>query len=454
MVSHTNELATEKTTRLLVRYAVPSVIAMLVSSLYNMVDQVFIGWGVGYLGNAATNVAYPFTTICLAISLLFGIGSSALYNLSLGSGNREKASQTVATALLALCISSIALAVISEIFAIELLNLFGATGDVLPYALEYMRVVILGFPALIISNGLAALIRADGSPRYSMFSTLVGAIVNTALDPLFIFGFNMGMFGAALATIIGQYCSLIFVLVYLGRFKCIRFSMKLMVFDWKNLRRICSLGMSNSLNQIAITVVQIIMNNLFVTYGALSEYGSEIPLAASGIVMKVNSLLVSVIVGISQGNQPIISFNYGSKSYDRVRSSYYVALKISLLISVIAFILCQLFPYQIISIFGTGDALYFEFAVRFMRVFMLFSSVNCVHVLSSNFFSAIGKPKVGVLLSLTRQVIFLIPLLFILSALSGLEGVIWATPVSDVITFILSIVLSARELEKMRNSAP
>ena len=453
MESRTNELATEKTQRLLARYAIPSVIAMLVGSLYNMVDQIFIGWGVGYLGNAATNVAYPFTTICLALSLLFGIGSSALYNLSLGAGNEGRAGKTVGTALSALTLSSIILTVVSEIFVVDLLSVFGATNEVMPYALAYMRTVILGFPALIISNGMAALIRADGSPRYSMLSTLVGALVNTVLDPLFIFGFDMGMFGAALATIIGQYCSLFLVLIYLGRFKCIRFSIKSLSFNGRNLSRICSLGMSNSLNQVAITVVQITMNNLFVTYGALSVYGSEIPLAASGIVMKVNSLLVSVIVGISQGNQPILSFNYGKGSYERVRESFYVALKVSLVISVLAFILCQVFPYRIISVFGDGDALYFEFAVRFMRLFMMFASVNCVHVLSSNFFSAIGKPKMGVLLSLIRQVIFLIPLLFILSAVYGLDGLIWATPVSDTITFVLSIALSVKKKKKMSGPA-
>ena len=413
-VQQKNPLGYEKLPKLLKGYAIPSIIAMLVSSLYNIVDQIFIGQGVGYLGNAATNVAYPLTTICLAIALLIGIGSASRFSLELGAGRKENAEIAVGNAVSMMIILGILYVIIIELFLRPLLIAFGSTDEVFPYAESYTRITAVGMPLLIVTNGMSNLARADGSPKYSMTCMLVGAIINTILDPVFIFIFDMGVAGAALATVIGQFFSFLMAANYLRHFKHITLKRHHFTPKIKECLNIASLGMSNSLNQVAITFVQIVLNNSLTYYGAMSVYGSEIPLASCGIVMKTNAILLAIIIGISQGSQPIIGFNYGAKQYDRVRGIYKLAISCNLVISLIGFLLFQFCPRQIISIFGTGDDLYFTFATKFMRIFLFMVIVNGVQLISSNFFAAIGKPLKGVFLSLTRQVIFLVPLLLIL----------------------------------------
>ncbi len=449
-----NPLGSRPLPQLLRSFAVPSILAMLVSSLYNIVDQIFIGQGVGYLGNAATNVAYPLTTICLSIALLIGVGSAARFNLSLGAGKTEAARRAVGSAVTMMLTLGILYAVLIELFIVPLLQAFGATPDVLPYALDYTRITALGMPLLIAINGMSNLARADGRPTYSMLCMLLGAVINTILDPIFIFVCRWGVAGAAWATVIGQAASFVMAIAYLKRFRNIQLTAADFGFHWAEWRRIAALGMSNSFNQLAMTVVQIVLNNSLKYYGALSIYGSEIPLAASGIIIKVNAILTSVIVGISQGSQPIISFNYGAGQYSRVRGIYRLEIQLSLMISAVGFVAFQFFPRQIVSLFGTGDQLYFEFAVRFMRCYLLMVIVNCVQLLSSNFFAAIGKPVRGVLLSLTRQVFFLVPLILILPLFFGLDGILYAAPIADFIAFVTSAAVMRRELrglKKMEN---
>ncbi len=449
-----NPLGSRPLPQLLRSFAVPSILAMLVSSLYNIVDQVFIGQGVGYLGNAATNVAYPLTTICLSIALLIGVGSAARFNLSLGAGKMEAARRAVGSAVTMMLTLGILYAVLIELFIVPLLQAFGATPDVLPYALDYTRITALGMPLLIAINGMSNLARVDGRPTYSMLCMLLGAVINTILDPIFIFVCRWGVAGAAWATVIGQAASFVMAIAYLKRFRNIQLTAADFGFHWAEWRRIAALGMSNSFNQLAMTVVQIVLNNSLKYYGALSIYGSEIPLAASGIIIKVNAILTSVIVGISQGSQPIISFNYGAGQYSRVRGIYRLEIQLSLMISAVGFVAFQFFPRQIVSLFGTGDQLYFEFAVRFMRCYLLMVIVNCVQLLSSNFFAAIGKPVRGVLLSLTRQVFFLVPLILILPLFFGLDGILYAAPIADFIAFVTSAAVMRRELrglKKMEN---
>lgn len=445
-----NPLGSRPLPQLLRSFAVPSILAMLVSSLYNIVDQIFIGQGVGYLGNAATNVAYPLTTICLSIALLIGVGSAARFNLSLGAGKTEAARRAVGSAVTMMLTLGILYAVLIELFIVPLLQAFGATPDVLPYALDYTRITALGMPLLIAINGMSNLARADGRPTYSMLCMLLGAVINTILDPIFIFVCRWGVAGAAWATVIGQAASFVMAIAYLKRFRNIQLTAADFGFHWAEWRRIAALGMSNSFNQLAMTVVQIVLNNSLKYYGALSIYGSEIPLAASGIIIKVNAILTSVIVGISQGSQPIISFNYGAGQYSRVRGIYRLEIQLSLMISAVGFVAFQFFPRQIVSLFGTGDQLYFEFAVRFMRCYLLMVIVNCVQLLSSNFFAAIGKPVRGVLLSLTRQVFFLVPLILILPLFFGLDGILYAAPIADFIAFVTSAAVMRRELRRLK----
>lgn len=445
-----NPLGYKSIPSLLKGFAVPSIIAMLVSSLYNIVDQIFIGQGVGYRGNAATNVAYPLTTICLAIALLIGIGSASRFSLYLGAGEKEKAKKVIGNGICMMIVFSIIYTILAEIFMTPLLKTFGATPDILPYAQTYSRIVAAGMPFLIITNGMSNLARADGSPKYSMTCMLIGAVINTILDPVFIFVFNLGVAGAAWATIIGQFFSFLFAVLYIRKFKNISLSAGDIRLSPDECIQTASLGMTSSLNQIAITFVQIVLNNSLTYYGALSVYGKEIPLAACGIVMKTNAILLAVIIGISQGSQPIIGFNYGAGQYDRVRKTYKLAIMANLIVSAVGFILFQFFPYQIISLFGTGEPAYFEFSVRFMRIFLFMVIINGVQLLSSNFFAAIGKPVKGLILSMTRQVLFLIPLVLILPRFFGLDGILFAGPAADSIAFIITVILIGIEMKKMK----
>ena len=446
-----NPLGYKSIPSLLRNFAIPSIIATLVSSLYNIVDQVFIGQGVGYLGNSATNVSYPLTTICLALSLLIGIGSASRFSLCLGAGEQKEAEKVVGNSICMMLLSGILYAVLIEIFLYPMLTAFGATAENISYAATYSRIIALGMPFQIVTTGMSSLIRADGSPKYSMTCMLIGAILNTILDPIFIFLFDLGIAGAAWATIIGQFFSFLAAIAYIRRFKSVRLEQKDLRLSVKESLQTASLGMSNSLNQVAITLVQIVMNNSLTYYGAMTIYGEDIPLASCGIVMKTNAILLSFFIGLSQGSQPIIGFNYGAKQYPRVRKTYQLAITCSFVISTIGFILFQFFPYQIISRFGKGDALYFEFAIHFMRTFLFMVIVNGVQLISSNFFAAIGKPVKGLLLSMTRQVFFLIPLILILPLFFGIDGVLYAGPIADGVAFLVSVLLVSLEMKKMKS---
>jgi putative MATE family efflux protein len=445
-----NPLGYEKISKLLRGFAIPSITATLVSSLYNIVDQIFIGQGVGYLGNAATNVSYPLSTICLAISLLLGIGSASRFSIYLGKQEPEKAARLVGNGVILMAGAGILYLLIGELFLTPLLRVFGATDQIMPYAQQYAGIVLLGMPFLILTNGISNLIRADGSPRYSMTCMVVGAIVNTILDPVFIFIFDWGVFGAALATILGQFLSFALAIRYLWRFRTVRLSKASFRLEPRDNLRTAYMGISSCVNQVAITLVQIVLNHSLTYYGALSVYGEEIPLAACGIVMKTNAILLSIIVGISQGVQPIIGFNYGARQYARVRQAYLLAIKWNLVVSAVGFCLFQFCPGPIISLFGDGEPLYFEFAILFMRTFLFMVLLNGVQLLSSNFFTAIGKALKGLLLSLTRQVFFLIPLIFLLPLRFGIFGVLLAGPIADFIAFVVSVALVSREFKALR----
>lgn len=448
-----NPLGYEKISKLLRSFAVPSITATLVSSLYNIVDQVFIGQGVGYLGNAATNVSYPLSTICLAISLLIGIGSASRFSICLGRGDTDQAAKIAGNGVTLMVLAGILYLVLGEVLLTPMLRIFGATTEVLPYAQSYASIILIGMPFLILTNGISNLIRADGSPKYSMICMVAGAVVNTILDPIFIFVFQWGMFGAALATILGQILSFLLAIRYLWAFRTITLEKECFRPDWRDGLHTLSMGISSSVNQIAITIVQVVLNNSLTYYGAMSVYGEDIPLAACGIVMKTNAILLSIIVGISQGVQPIIGFNYGARKYDRVKQAYLLAIRWNFVISAVGFLLFQLFPRPIISIFGSGEELYFDFAVLFMRTFLFMVIVNGVQVLSSSFFTAIGKALKGLLLSLTRQVFFLIPLILILPLWLGIFGVLLAGPIADFIAFVVSVLLVKKEFSILKEQA-
>ena len=445
-----NPLATERIDKLIAKFAIPAIISMLVSSLYNIVDQIFIGQGVGMLGNAATNIAFPISIICTATALLLGIGSASNFNLKSGAGESEEASKIVGTGLAMLVICGVIIAVVVLFFLDPLLQLFGVTPDVLPYAQDYTGITAFGIPFLILTTGGNHLIRADRSPTYSMACMLTGAIINTILDPLFIFGFHWGIKGAAWATIIGQIISGILVIVYFLRFRKLELSWSMLRPKGKYLRAIVSLGMASCINQIAMAIVQIVMNNTLRYYGAESMYGTDIPLACVGVISKVNMVFMAICIGISQGCQPIWGFNYGAGQYDRVKQTYKKAFQISLTIGIIFFLCFQLFPRQLVSIFGTGSEEYFRFAERYFRIFMLMTFINGIQPMSSGFFTSIGKAKLGIVVSLTRQIIFLLPLILIFPLFMGIDGVMYAGPIADGAAAVVAIGYSVRELKKFR----
>lgn len=441
-----NPLGSLPVRKLMLKFAIPSIVAMVISALYNIVDQLFIGQAVGTLGNAATNIAFPLTTACISLALMFGVGGASCFNLDMGRGKREKAIYYVGNAVVLLFSSGAILLIITQLFLTPLLKGFGAPSEVLPYAQSYVRITSIGFPFLILTTGGGHLIRADGSPSMAMISNLAGAVINTVLDALFVFGFNMGMQGAALATVIGQFVAAAIIVWYLCRFKTAPLSLshcrpKLSVTGF-----VAKLGTANFFNQIAMMIVQIVMNKSLTYYGSRSVYGESIPLACAGIITKVGMVFFSICIGLSQGMQPIVSFNYGAGNYKKVKQAYRLAAGIGTIISVIAFLAFQIFPRQLIGIFGSSqNEAYYTFAVRYFRIYMFFTFLNAIQPISSNFFTAIGKPGKGIFLSLTRQIIFLLPLIVIFPLFLGVDGIMYAGPIADFIAAMVSMILIYKE---------
>jgi len=447
--SKINPLGSERIEKLILKFSGPAIISMLVGSLYNIVDQIFIGQGVGILGNAATNVAFPINTICVALALLIGIGGASNFNLALGAKKEERAKKIIGNSISFMLVTSVILMGIVLIFLKPLLLFCGATDKVMPYAVSYTSITAVGIPFLIVSTAGSHLIRADRSPMKAMLFTLAGAILNTILDPLFIFTFDMGIAGGAWATVIGQVVSGVLVLWYLFHYKSVKVEKEDYKPQIQYAKMIASLGMASCFNQLAICAVQITMNKVLTYYGGLSIYGSEIPLAVVGIVSKVNIVFLSIVIGIAQGCQPIIGFNYGAKNYARVKRTYRLAASGATIISITAFLCFQLFPDAIIQLFGDGSVEYYAFGEQYLRFFMFFTFVNGLQPVTANFFTSIGKASRGVFMSLTRQVIFLIPLVIIFPMFMGIEGVLYAGPIADGAAAILAIVFVIKEMKEI-----
>lgn len=441
--------ATEPIGRLIAKFAIPCVISLLVNSLYNIVDQIFIGWGVGYLGNGATNVVFPITIIALALSLMIGDGGAAYLSLKLGEGDLKSARKGVGNAVTMVTVVSIVLMAVFLIFINPILNLFGATDTLRPFALEYGYVIGIGLPFMMIPAAINSMIRADGSPKYAMFSMILGAVINTVFDPIFIFVFHMGVRGAAIATVMGQVASFIFSIVYMPRFKSVHFDAACFRPVWKTCKSILTFGISSFITQFAITIVMALTNNLLAKYGAASIYGSEIPLTATGIVMKVNQILISILVGIAVGAQPIIGFNYGAKNFMRVKKALDIALVVSEIISIIAFLIFQFAPMSVVSLFGSEEGLYNEFAVLAFRIFLLLCPLTGFQTVIAVYLQAVGKPVKSALLSLSRQIIFFVPAALILPMFLGVTGVLWTGPVADGLAFIFSVILLVYERKQL-----
>ncbi len=445
-----NPLGWEKIPKLLTKFAVPSIIAMVVNALYNIVDQIFIGNGVGYLGNAATNVAFPFTTIALAVALLLGQGGASKQNLSLGAKDKDTAERAVGSVIFCLIAAGVVICALSLVFLHPLISLFGATPDVYPYAETYSRIIVCGLPFMIAGCGLNNIIRADGSPVYSMMSMLIGAVLNTILDPIFIFVFRWGIAGAAYATIIGQIASFIVSAAYMFRMKNLKLRPEHLRPGAKLIGNIAALGVASFFNQISLTIVQVVMNNAMTVYGAQSIYGSDIPLACAGIMIKVNMIFMAVVIGIAQGSQPIVSFNYGAKNFARVRKTYLTAALTASAVAVLAFLGFQLFPRQIISLFGEGSEEYFAFSEKCFRIYLFMTFLNGIQPVTTVFLTSIGKGIKGMFIAVTRQLLFLVPLIIIFPIFWGIDGIMYSAPVADVIAFVLALLFVFWEFGDMR----
>lgn len=453
MEKQENILGTEKIGKLLRKFAIPCIISMLVNSLYNIVDQIFIGWGVGYLGNGATNIVFPITMICLAFSLMIGDGTSAYLSLKLGEKKEKEAAKGVGNGILIGIIVSIVLCAISLIFLPQILNIFGCTDALRPYALKYGGIIAIGIPFMMIGTSLNSIIRADGSPRYAMTTMVSGAILNTILDPIFIFVFKWGVEGAAIATIFSQFITFLINAIYVRKFKSIKISKDLFKPEFKTIKKLLMLGISSFINQMSIVLVLAAENNLLVKYGSISKFGADIPITVLGIVMKISQILNSIIIGIAVGAQPIFGYNYGAKNYDRVKSTLKYVLGISTIISTIAFILFQTIPDKLIAIFGSGDDLYIEFACITFRTYLMLCICNGIQIPSGIFFQAIGKAQKSAVLSISRQVAFLIPAMIAFGAMFGLKGVLYSGPFADGLAFVLAGILLIYEVKHLNKKS-
>lgn len=446
----TNSLGTDPIGKLIKKFAIPGVISLLVNSLYNLVDQIFIGHGVGYLGNGATNIVYPISIIALAFALLVGDGAASYLSLKLGEGDKEEARKGTCNAILLLIILGLFFAIAGSLLLKPLLTLFGATEILMPYALEYGRVIVLGLPLVLIGAGLNPLIRADSSPAFAMGTMILGAVINTVLDPIFIFILHMGVKGAAIATVIGQAATLIMTVLYLFRFKSFQMKTDAFRIRLRTVKKIISLGISSFITQLAITIVMAVSNNILVLYGAQSIYGAEIPVTALGIVMKVSGILTSILVGVSTGAQPIIGFNYGAENFGRVRKTFSCTVIISLIICLAASMVFFIFPKELIRIFGTEGHLYTEFAIKSFRIFLMLCISFGLIMPTGVYLQATGQPIKATVVSLSRQLFFFIPAACILSRLLGVKGFLWAGPLADGLACFVSLAIILPEMINMK----
>ena len=447
-----NPLGTAPVGKLLLQFAIPSIISTLVAALYNMVDQIFIGQRIGYLGNAATTVAFPLTYVNGALTLLFSNGAAVNFDLCSGRGDKEEALSFAGNGLTLLTVEGLALALTVGLFTPWMVNLFGSTQEVFPYALTYMRIIAVGLPFLAITSGATLLIRSDGSPRYALWASLSGVLVNFVLDWLFLFPMDMGVAGAAWATVLGQILSAVLVAAYLFRFKTGRLERRHFRVSGLRARRIIAIGAAASFNQAAMMVMNTVRNNTMRKYGALSIYGASEALAASGVVHKVNHLFYSTIIGCGVGASPIMSFNFGAKKYRRVMETYRLILRYALIVGAVETAVFWLLPDQILRLFGSGAAGYRDFAVRFMHEFMLLVVIAGVPTVSMHVMTAVGKARRGILISLSKQAA-LIALLLILPRFFGIDGALWAGPAADVMAAAAAFLVLRPEFRAMREMA-
>lgn len=445
ILDRSKQLGEDKVLKLLVRFSIPAIIGMLVNALYAVVDRVFVGNGVGSLGMAGAAIGLPISFILMACAMLIGIGANTLVSIRLGEQKKEEAEKIMGNALMLLIIIPLALTLLGLFFLEPLLTLLGASEAVMPYAKIFNSIILLGAVLQSVGFGMNNFIRSEGNPKIAMYTMLIGAILNTALNPLFIFVFDMGIAGSAIATVISQGVSAAWVLYYFiwGK-SMLKLRVKNFKLDFHIVGKMSALGAAPFLMQLAASVLNAIMNNSLITYGG------DVAVSAMSAVMSITMLFLMPTFGINQGVQPIIGYNYGAQKYDRVKEALKLAIYGATIIVTIGFAITQLFAHQLMTLFNSKDLELIALGAHTMRVFLIFMPIIGFQIVSANYFQAVGKPLQASLLSLSRQVLLLIPAMLILPRYFGLDGVLYAGPLSDIISSIITglfLLFELRHLE-------
>jgi len=452
-----NYLGEEKVGKLLAKFSIPCILSLLISALYNIVDQIFIGnSNVGAIGNTATTIVFPLTCIALAFSLMLGDGTASFMSLSSGKGENDKIHKAVGTTICTGIIISVIFLLISFPLLSQILTFFGVRSEkALSYSLEYGRIILIGIPFYILMNILNSIIRADGSPKTAMISMVLGAVINIVLDAIFINALNMGLTGAALATIIGQIVSFFISLAYIFRPKTFKLKLTSFKLEFNMLLNVLKLGFSSFLTQASIVIVSIVSMNMLAKYGVQSKYGSDDPQAIMGIVMKVFTIVINIAVGIAAGAQPIIEYNYGAKNYKRVKKLLSLILVLNLILGIISTILFELIPGKIIQIFGSNTQnkdLYLEFGILTIRIYLAFIIFTLIQKVTAIYLQAVGEPVKATILSLIRDVIIIIPSMIILPKFLGIIGILYSSWVTDIVSIIITVIFLIFEYKKLNKN--
>lgn len=426
---------------LLLSFSIPAIVGMLVQALYNVVDRIFVGNGVGPLGLAGLAVVFPVMLVQMGFSMLIGLGATALISIRLGEGRRADAEKIMSNALGMLVLIALVLTVLGIAFLDPLVRVLGASELVLPFAEDYLSIILYGTVFQAVGFGLYHMIRAQGHPKTAMASMIVGAITNTILDPIFIFVLGWGVKGAAVATVLSQIVSAIWVLAFFLQGKSqlkldLRNAFKI---EWPVVLQIVAIGFSPFAMQLAASLQNLILNQ------SLAAYGGDLAISAMGIVFSVNTLFLMPVFGINQGSQPVIGYNYGAKQYARVREAFFWAVAGATILVTLGFLSTRLIPVQLVSLFGKHDPELMDLGIRTMKLVMLFFPIIGLQIVGANYFQAVGKPKKSAFLSLSRQVLLLIPLLLILPRFRGLNGVFLAFPIADGAATMITGSLLKRE---------
>ena len=447
MEDRANQLGEERIWKLLLKFSIPAIVGMLVNALYNIVDRIFIGRGVGTLAIAGITIGFPVMTILMALGMLIGLGATSLVSIRLGENKRDEAELIMTNALVLLVSVLLGASVLGLIFLNPMLRLFGASGEVLPYAKAYLRIILIGAVFQGVGFGMNNMIRAQGNPHVAMMTMLIGAILNTLLDPLFIFVFGWGIEGAALATILSQAVSAAWVLRYLfSDQSSLKMHMKNAKLQREIVIKIIAIGSAPFMMQVAASAVMALLNH------QLRIFGGDVSISAMGVIYSIAMMIMMPIFGINQGSQPIIGFNYGAKKFDRVKKALTLAIGAATAIVLLGFIIVQLFPENLFRLFNNKDMELVAFGTQGIRIYLMMLPIIGFQIVSANYFQAVGKPKQAMILSLSRQVLVFIPALLILPRFYALKGVWAAAPTADLVSSIITGIWLAFEMKHLNDS--